>query len=174
MQHMRNAPSASAVHGAEAAAAADAATASDHVTVDMTPSGSAAASAAATPRRGYGGAAAQLSADFSALFDAIVPRLHEPATLLLLYNLLVRCAPFLESVLVRSDIDALLLPLLRQLYDTTAERTHHLYLLQVRLRSGAETRQLAGVLPQKPCMTELHIACTAPTCCSLAFSRSTA
>jgi hypothetical protein len=73
-----------------------------------------------------------LTVSFSSLFDALVSRLHERTTLLLMYNLLVHCPTFLDTTLVRSDIDALLVPLLKQLYNTTTTQAHHLYLLQVR------------------------------------------
>ena len=72
-----------------------------------------------------------LAISFSALFDALVPRLNDAASLLLLYNLLVHCRSFLDAMLVRSDAEALLVPLLKQLYQTLPEQAHHMYLLQV-------------------------------------------
>jgi Dyggve-Melchior-Clausen syndrome protein len=89
---------------------------------------------AATPEAtaAAGSSNASVQAPFSQLLDTVVTRLGDPATLLLLYDLLVHCKPFLDTVLVRSDIDALLLPLLEQLYGASAEQPHHLYLLQVR------------------------------------------
>lgn len=51
---------------------------------------------------------------------------------LLLYTLLHSSSSFLDYVLVRSDVETLLVPLLRQLYGASKARPNHLYMLQVR------------------------------------------
>ena len=51
---------------------------------------------------------------------------------LLLYTLLHGSKSFQEYVLVRSDPETLLLPLLQQLYKANKRRANHLYMLQVR------------------------------------------
>lgn len=53
---------------------------------------------------------------------------------LLLYTLLHGSKSVQEYVLVRSDPETLLLPLLQQLYKANKRRANHLYMLQVRKR----------------------------------------
>lgn len=77
-------------------------------------------------------AAAAPRTPFEPLYHALVARLDHPATLLLLYHLLVHCPAFSSWVLVRADVDALLVPLLRQLYEASGEERHRVYLLQAR------------------------------------------
>jgi hypothetical protein len=50
---------------------------------------------------------------------------------LLLYTLLHGARSFQEYVLVRSDPETLLLPVLQQLYQADKARANHLYMLQV-------------------------------------------
>jgi hypothetical protein len=52
---------------------------------------------------------------------------------LLLYTLLHGSRSFQEYVLVRSDPETLLLPVLQQLYQADKARANHLYMLQVGL-----------------------------------------
>lgn len=53
------------------------------------------------------------------------------ASTLLLYTLLHGSKSFQEYVLVRSDPETLLVPLLQQLYKANKRRANHLYMLQV-------------------------------------------
>jgi hypothetical protein len=55
---------------------------------------------------------------------------------LLLYTLLHGSKSFQEYVLVRSDPETLLMPLLQQLYKANKRRANHLYMLQVREQDG--------------------------------------
>lgn len=71
------------------------------------------------------------SASFSALFEWLVDWSQEQKTALLLYTLLTRSTAFRQAVLVRSDIDRLILPLLEQVYKETTKHINHLYVLQV-------------------------------------------
>jgi hypothetical protein len=56
---------------------------------------------------------------------------HTEASTLLLYTLLHGSRSFQEYVLVRSDPETLLLPVLQQLYQADKARANHLYMLQV-------------------------------------------
>ncbi len=70
---------------------------------------------------------------FSALFDYFGAAATSEAATLLLYTLLHGSKSFLEYVLVRSDVEALLVPLLKQLYSASLPRNaNHMYMLQVR------------------------------------------
>lgn len=56
---------------------------------------------------------------------------HSEASTLLLYVLLHGSKSFLEYVLVRSDVETLLLPILQQLYGASKRCANHLYMLQI-------------------------------------------
>lgn len=56
---------------------------------------------------------------------------HSEGSTLLLYTLLHGSRSFQEYVLVRSDPETLLLPVLQQLYQADKARANHLYMLQV-------------------------------------------
>ena len=102
-------------------------------------------------------------APFPALLDTLVARLDESASALLLYNLLVHCPAFREAALVRSDADALMLPLLRRLYSVApVEAPHEACLLQV--RSQLAVRICAAV--QMRCCCRCSGGCTARRCIS--------
>ncbi len=45
--------------------------------------------------------------------------------------LLLACRPFQDYVLARTDVELLLLPMLRQLYSTSRRSPNHLYMLQI-------------------------------------------
>lgn len=62
---------------------------------------------------------------------------HSEASTLLLYTLLHGSRSFQEYVLVRSDPETLLLPVLQQLYQADKARANHLYMLQVRVNMAA-------------------------------------
>jgi hypothetical protein len=57
---------------------------------------------------------------------------HSEGSTLLLYTLLHGSRSFQEYVLVRSDPETLLVPVLQQLYQADKARANHLYMLQVR------------------------------------------
>lgn len=61
---------------------------------------------------------------------------HSEASTLLLYTLLHGSRSFQEYVLVRSDPETLLLPVLQHLYQADKARANHLYMLQVRHNLG--------------------------------------
>lgn len=71
------------------------------------------------------------SVSFSALFERIVANLKQQQSALLLYALITRCKAFRRSVVVRSDIDSLIVPLLEQLYSGISTNVRHLYILLV-------------------------------------------
>jgi hypothetical protein len=72
------------------------------------------------------------AAPFEDIFDTIIACMELPLTPLLLYNLLIHCPAFSNFVLVRADIDALIVPLLEQLYSAPLEHRPRIYLLQAR------------------------------------------
>lgn len=78
------------------------------------------------------GVVSAASASFSGLFEWLVDHSQEQQTALLIYTLLTRCTLFGQTLLVRSDIDRLIVPLLEQLHKDTTANTSHLYVLQVR------------------------------------------
>ncbi|CAD7696443.1 unnamed protein product [Ostreobium quekettii] len=73
------------------------------------------------------GAVATLS--YGSLYEAISRNLADERTILLLYSLLLLCRTFQDYVLVRSDLDTLLLPILRQTYLSSSKSQSQLYLL---------------------------------------------
>lgn len=70
-------------------------------------------------------------ASFSALFEWLVESSQDQQTALLLYSLLTRSTAFRQALVVRSDIDRLILPLLEQAYKESTEHMNHLYIIQV-------------------------------------------
>lgn len=71
------------------------------------------------------------TANFSRLYDFFANGPHSEASTLLLYTLLHGSRTFQEYVLVRSDPETLLLPVLQQLYQADKARANHLYMLQI-------------------------------------------
>ncbi|GBG00571.1 hypothetical protein Rsub_13274 [Raphidocelis subcapitata] len=71
------------------------------------------------------------SASFARLYAFFSSGPPSEATTLLLYTLLHGCRAFREYVLVRSDTETLLLPLLGALYGASAASANHLYMLQI-------------------------------------------
>jgi Dyggve-Melchior-Clausen syndrome protein len=65
-----------------------------------------------------------LSLNFELLFDAFGRTLHTEVGALLLYTLLQSSPAFAESLAVRSDLDTLVMPLLRTLYFSSRSNTY--------------------------------------------------
>lgn len=82
------------------------------------------------------GLSLQPSVSFSELFDWIVQNLKEPRSVILLYTLITRCKAFRRSVLVRSDVDSLILPLLEQLHNGISTVVRQSYIVLVRLHDS--------------------------------------
>eukprot|EP01026_Neomeris_dumetosa_P010075 TRINITY_DN13671_c1_g1_i2.p1 TRINITY_DN13671_c1_g1~~TRINITY_DN13671_c1_g1_i2.p1 ORF type:complete len:451 (-),score=53.76 TRINITY_DN13671_c1_g1_i2:169-1455(-) len=68
---------------------------------------------------------------FRALYEQFCRGLHSELQVLLLYALVFGCVPFLETILVRSDLERFVLPLLQALYTTKIDKPNQLYILQI-------------------------------------------
>ncbi|GMH08470.1 hypothetical protein Nepgr_010310 [Nepenthes gracilis] len=68
---------------------------------------------------------------FAALFDTLGMCLSDESSVLLLYSLVHENADFLEYVLVRTDLDTLLMPILETLYNASRKTSNHIYMLLV-------------------------------------------
>ncbi|KAB2599699.1 dymeclin-like [Pyrus ussuriensis x Pyrus communis] len=68
---------------------------------------------------------------FASLFDALGMYLADEAAALLLYSLLQGNAGFLEYVLVRTDLDTLLMPILEALYNAPKRTSNQIYMLLI-------------------------------------------
>eukprot|EP00002_Diphylleia_rotans_P011593 TRINITY_DN2287_c0_g2_i2.p1 TRINITY_DN2287_c0_g2~~TRINITY_DN2287_c0_g2_i2.p1 ORF type:complete len:477 (-),score=68.70 TRINITY_DN2287_c0_g2_i2:211-1641(-) len=68
---------------------------------------------------------------FSNLYDIISSRLADDRTILILYNLLYRNADFQTYVLSRTDVDTLIIPILRLLHVTRDTQPNRVYMLLV-------------------------------------------
>ncbi|KAK7354897.1 hypothetical protein VNO80_14139 [Phaseolus coccineus] len=68
---------------------------------------------------------------FSPLFDTLGMCLSNETAVLLLYSLLQGNSTFLEYVLVRTDMDTLLMPILEALYDTRRRTANQIYMLLI-------------------------------------------
>ncbi|TQD99118.1 hypothetical protein C1H46_015237 [Malus baccata] len=68
---------------------------------------------------------------FASLFDALGMYLADEAAALLLYSLLQGNAGFLEYVLVRTDLDTLLMPILEALYNASKRTSNQIYMLLI-------------------------------------------
>eukprot|EP00879_Flechtneria_rotunda_P020891 GHRR01021996.1.p1 GENE.GHRR01021996.1~~GHRR01021996.1.p1 ORF type:complete len:588 (+),score=216.63 GHRR01021996.1:369-2132(+) len=86
--------------------------------------------AAASPRNGQA-AGSVSSFSFARLYDYFAAGPQSEGSTLLLYTLLHGCKSFQEYVLVRSDPETLLVPVLQQLYRANKRRANHLYMLQI-------------------------------------------
>ncbi|CAL5220036.1 g1983 [Coccomyxa viridis] len=80
---------------------------------------------------GFSGGNALAAVSFSALYEALGKRLGNERTVLLLYDALHTCVYFQNYVLVRSDLEVLLLPLLHMLYTAPGRAPSHLYMLLI-------------------------------------------
>ncbi|KAG4395031.1 hypothetical protein GLYMA_20G150500v4 [Glycine max] len=68
---------------------------------------------------------------FASLFDTLGICLADEAAVLLLYSLLQGNSAFLEYVLVRTDLDALLMPILEALYNAPSRTANQIYMLLI-------------------------------------------
>ncbi|XP_020203052.1 dymeclin isoform X2 [Cajanus cajan] len=68
---------------------------------------------------------------FALLFDTLGMCLADETAVLLLYSLLQGNSNFLEYVLVRTDLDTLLLPILEALYDARRRTANQIYMLLI-------------------------------------------
>ncbi|XP_071717720.1 uncharacterized protein [Rutidosis leptorrhynchoides] len=68
---------------------------------------------------------------FASLFDTLGMCLSDETAVLLLYSLVHGNSEFLEYVLVRTDIDTLLMPLLETLYDASRRTSNQIYMVLI-------------------------------------------
>ncbi|KAJ1402570.1 Dyggve-Melchior-Clausen syndrome protein [Sesbania bispinosa] len=68
---------------------------------------------------------------FASLFDTLGISLADEAAVLLLYSLLQGNSAFLEYVLVRTDVDTLLMPILEALYNAPRKTANQIYMLLI-------------------------------------------
>ncbi|XP_071691533.1 uncharacterized protein [Rutidosis leptorrhynchoides] len=68
---------------------------------------------------------------FASLFDTLGMCLSDENAVLLLYSLVHGNSDFLEYVLVRTDIDTLLMPLLETLYDASSRTSNQIYMVLI-------------------------------------------
>ncbi|CAN1808138.1 DYM [Linum perenne] len=68
---------------------------------------------------------------FASLFDTLGMCLTNETAALLLYTLLHGNSDFLEYVLVRTDVDTLLMPILETLYNASRTSSNHIYILLI-------------------------------------------
>ncbi|EIE20753.1 hypothetical protein COCSUDRAFT_48393 [Coccomyxa subellipsoidea C-169] len=80
---------------------------------------------------GFSGGSGVAAVSFSGLYEALGASLNNERTALLLYDSLHACLNFQNYVLVRSDLEVLLLPLLHMLYTASGRAPSHLYMLLI-------------------------------------------
>ncbi|XP_057992650.1 uncharacterized protein LOC110632778 isoform X2 [Hevea brasiliensis] len=68
---------------------------------------------------------------FASLFDTLGACLGDETAVLLLYTLVIGNSDFLEYVLVRTDLDTLLMPILETLYNASKRTSNHIYILLI-------------------------------------------
>ncbi|KAJ8765804.1 hypothetical protein K2173_015608 [Erythroxylum novogranatense] len=68
---------------------------------------------------------------FASLFDTLGMFLADETAALLLYTLVHGNSDFLEYVLVRTDLDTLLMPILETLYNASKRTSNHIYILLI-------------------------------------------
>ncbi|XP_028776424.1 dymeclin-like isoform X2 [Neltuma alba] len=68
---------------------------------------------------------------FASLFDTLGTCLADETAVLLLYSLLQGNSAFLEYVLVRTDLDTLLMPILEALYNASHKTANQIYMLLI-------------------------------------------
>ncbi|KAK6130247.1 hypothetical protein DH2020_036057 [Rehmannia glutinosa] len=68
---------------------------------------------------------------FASLFDTLGMCLANETSVLLLYSLVHGNSDFLEYVLVRTDLDTLLMPMLETLYNAPSRTSNHIYMVLV-------------------------------------------
>ncbi|MCO5604280.1 hypothetical protein L7F22_058445 [Adiantum nelumboides] len=72
-----------------------------------------------------------LRISFTSLYDVLGLRLTDECTVLLLYTLVHGNAAFLKYVLVRTDLDTLIVPLLEMLYESSSKSVKQTYMLVI-------------------------------------------
>ncbi|XP_044444438.1 dymeclin-like [Triticum aestivum] len=70
---------------------------------------------------------------FASLFDALGTCLKDESSVLLLYSLVHGNCDFQEYVLVRTDLDSLLMPIFEMLYDASRKTSNQIYMLLITL-----------------------------------------
>lgn len=68
---------------------------------------------------------------FASLFDTLGMCLADESSILLLYSLMHGNSDFLEYVLVRTDLDTLLMPILETLYNASRRTSNQIYMLLI-------------------------------------------
>ncbi|KAJ4967966.1 hypothetical protein NE237_014667 [Protea cynaroides] len=68
---------------------------------------------------------------FASLFDTLGMNLADESSVLLLYSLVHGNTDFLEYVLVRTDLDTLLMPILETLYNASRRTSNQIYMLLI-------------------------------------------
>ncbi|AQL00133.1 dyggve-melchior-clausen syndrome protein [Zea mays] len=68
---------------------------------------------------------------FASLFDAFGRCLNDESSVLLLYSLVYGNCDFQEYVLVRTDLDTLLMPILEMLYNASRKTSNQIYMLLI-------------------------------------------
>ncbi|KAI4342710.1 hypothetical protein MLD38_027301 [Melastoma candidum] len=68
---------------------------------------------------------------FGPLFNTLTACLANESAVLLLYSLVQGNSAFLEYVLVRTDVDTLLMPILETLYNASRRSSNHIYMLLI-------------------------------------------
>ncbi|CAO2166574.1 unnamed protein product [Urochloa humidicola] len=68
---------------------------------------------------------------FASLFDALGRCLNDESSVLLLYSLVHGNCDFQEYVLVRTDLDTLLMPILEMLYNASRKTSNQIYMLLI-------------------------------------------
>lgn len=81
---------------------------------------------------------------YNALFNTIGSCLVDDRSTLMLYSLIHGNAYFLEYVLVRTDLDTLLMPLLEMLYNAPKRTANQIYMLLIILLILSQVRALAS------------------------------
>ncbi|KAL1832450.1 uncharacterized protein LOC108225680 isoform X1 [Daucus carota subsp. sativus] len=71
------------------------------------------------------------SIPFASLFDTLAMSLADEGAVLILYSLIHGNSGFLEYVLVRTDLETMLIPLLETLYDTANRRSNQIYMVLI-------------------------------------------
>eukprot|EP00252_Welwitschia_mirabilis_P020819 TRINITY_DN5186_c0_g2_i1.p1 TRINITY_DN5186_c0_g2~~TRINITY_DN5186_c0_g2_i1.p1 ORF type:complete len:724 (+),score=122.40 TRINITY_DN5186_c0_g2_i1:15-2186(+) len=77
------------------------------------------------------GGASTVRLPFASLFDVLGVYLTDETSILLLYTLLHGNSDFLEYVLVRTDIDTLIMPILEMLYNAAHRSSNQIYMLLI-------------------------------------------
>ena len=104
--------------------------------------------AAALDQKGPDKQLSSFSINFEILYLRLCDFLEEDQSTLMLYMLLHKNTAFLNYVLTRSDIDKLLMPLLKVLYHPKSAGSHHLYMILIILLILSEDTILNNVMSE--------------------------